>query len=236
LTERLQKVLAAAGIASRRRSEELIAGGRVRVNGQLASVGQRVDGVNDIISVDGVTVDRGQERYYLAFHKPIGFTSSLRSTHGEPTIFNLLDLPVKVFPVGRLDRNTSGLLLVTNDGEWANVVTHPRYGIEKEYRVIVEGAPNRTAIRRMREGVRLPDGTLTAPANVSTIAGERNRLSIVVRQGKKRQIRLMAEAVGHPVLELVRVRIDGIKLENLQPGEWRSLAEQEVVGVWSHAR
>lgn len=232
MKERLQKVLSARGVASRRAAEELIASGRVNVNGQTATLGQMVDPEEDTIRVDGELAGESR-RLYLALNKPIGYVSSLRSTHGERTVMELLDVPARVYPVGRLDKDTSGLLLLSNDGDWANIITHPRYRVEKEYLALVRGSPSADAIRRLREGVRLPDGAYTAPAAVSIIAprGSDSLLSVTVGEGKKRQIRLMAEAVGHPVITLCRTRVGPVRLESLPEGQWRYLDPGEVESV-----
>lgn len=235
--ERLQKVLAAHGVASRRRAEELIAAGQVTVNGALARVGQSVT-TDDVIEVAGHRLGAQQAALYLALHKPSGFVSSLRSTHGERTVTELVGFGVRMFPVGRLDKETSGLLFLTNDGEWANLISHPRYQIEKEYDVLVQGTPSSEAVRRMRDGLQLPGGDVTAPARVHKGASlaDRTHLSVTVIEGKKRQIRLMAAAVGHPVLRLRRVRIGPIPLAELEEGRWRNLRPEEVESIRAQAR
>ncbi|HZS94408.1 MAG TPA: pseudouridine synthase [Chloroflexota bacterium] len=233
--ERLQKILAAAGVASRRAAEQLIDSGRVTVNGGVARIGDRADLESDEIAVDGRPVRRPVQ-LYIALNKPRGYVTSLRSTHGEPTVDALVDVGTRVFPVGRLDRETSGLLLLTNDGEWANMIAHPRHGIEKEYRAVVRGTPSREAIAAMERGVRLPDGTLTRPASVRVISNSRNDtlVGITLLEGKKRQIRLMASAVGYPVLTLERTRIGPVKLNNLPLGTWRFLSREEVAELAPH--
>lgn len=231
--ERLQKVLARAGVASRRRSEVIIAAGRVTVNGQVAAVGQLCT-EHDEIALDGQRIQSSPSAYlHIALNKPSGIVSSLRSTHGEPTLTSLLQVPGRLFPAGRLDRDTHGLLLMTNDGEWMSLVTHPRYEIEKEYELLVRGSPSNPALSRLQTGVTLPDGDITAPAKVRVIEskGAMTQLSVTVIEGKKRQLRLMAAAVGHPVLDLVRVRVGPIRLGNLPLGEWRHLSSDEVEGV-----
>jgi 23S rRNA pseudouridine2605 synthase len=236
--ERLQKVLAAAGIASRRRAEELIAAGAVTVNGQVAHLGDSADPETDVILAGSVLIGGLQNRQYLALNKPVGYVTSLRSTHGERTVAELLPFSGRLFPVGRLDKLTSGLLLLTDDGEWSNIVTHPRYSVEKEYRATVHGHPSVEALRRLREGVPLVDGDITAPARVEVLARERAaaRLSVTVVEGKKRQIRLMAAAVGHPVLTLHRVRVGTIELGDLHEGGWRPLRTTEVESIRAYGR
>lgn len=231
--ERLQKILASAGVSSRRGAEALIADGRVRVNGIVARLGESADPDHDVIEVDGRRLLRGREHRYLALNKPAGYVSSLKSTHGEPTVVGLVSGESRVYPVGRLDKETSGLLLMTDDGDWANLVTHPRYGIEKQYEVLVRGRPADPALESLRNGVVLPGGALTAPARVVKIGDDRGntRLFITVVEGKKRQIRLMASAVGHPVIALRRVRVGDIRLGSLPEGQWRALEREEVEGI-----
>ncbi len=235
--ERLQKVLAAAGVASRRRAEELIARGDVVVNGRVAELGQTVDPLTDRIVVNGTLLTTAPKRIYLALNKPAGYVSSLRGYGGEPTVTDLIKLPQRVFPVGRLDKDTTGLLLLTNDGEWANLVTHPRYGVEKQYEVLVSGHPSSSTLRRLAEGVELPDRTRTAPATVRRILDRRDStlFSLTVVEGKRRQIRQMCSAVGHPVIELRRMRVGPIRLDKLGVGAWRYLQPDEVEGMREHA-
>lgn len=233
MRERVQKLLARAGIASRRQAEGLIVAGRVMVNGEVAQLGDSADPARDVVLIDGCRIDAPSELTYLALHKPVGYVTTARSTHGEPTVMQLVDPPQRVFPVGRLDRDTSGLLLLTNDGAWANRIAHPRYGIEKEYAVTVRGSPSGDTVRRLEHGIVLPDGSMTAPARVQV---EREldgctHLAVTVVEGKKRQIRLMFGAVGHEVQRLERFRIDGIRLGALERGRWRHLERREVEGV-----
>lgn len=232
MRQRLQKVLAARGVASRRAAESLIAAGRVSVNGQIATLGQTVDPEWDDIRVEDREIGP-PSTLYIALNKPSGYVSSLRSTHGEHTVMDLLTVPSRVYPVGRLDKDTSGLLFFTNDGDWANVVMHPKHEVEKEYRAVVRGKPSSRAIRRLREGVRLPDGSRTAPARVESIVWQTDStlLVITVIEGRKRQIRLMAEAVGHPVITLCRTRIGPVRLGELPEGRWRLLDSGEVESI-----
>jgi 23S rRNA pseudouridine2605 synthase len=235
--ERLQKMLAGAGVGSRRACEELIARGQVMVNGRVATLGQIVDGESDDVRVRGAPVLSNVALSYLAFHKPVGYTTSTRSTHGEHTMYELLDLPGRLFPVGRLDMETSGLLLLTNDGEWANIVTHPRYEVEKEYRALVRGVPSSTALHRLRSGVTLPEGETTQPARVEIVSreGSDTWLTIILTEGKKRQIRLITQAVGHPAMSLERIRIGDVHLGDLPSGKWRTLLDEEIQGFRRHA-
>lgn len=226
--ERLQKVLARAGYASRRRVEELIAEGRVRVNGEIAVLGRRVDPDHDVIDVDGGLVPVRVGTVYYLLNKPAGVVSTAADTHGRPTVVDLVPAEPRVFPVGRLDMDTEGLILLTNDGELANRLTHPRHGVEKEYLVQVEGDPPPAALRALREGVELDDG-VTAPAEVGRL-GE-GLLRITIHEGRNRQVRRMCEAVGHPVTRLVRTRIGPLVDRSLKPGEWRALSADEVVDL-----
>ena len=223
--EKLQKVLAAAGIASRRVCEGLIAEGRVAVNGLPAHLGQRVDPETDVIEVDGalVAVKPGLVHYLL--NKPAGVITTAADTHGRQVVVDLVPSEPRVFAVGRLDAETEGLLILTNDGELTHRLTHPSFGVEKEYLAEVEGEPANAAIRRLREGVDLEDGK-TAPAKVARVAP--NVLRITIHEGRNRQVRRMCEAVGHPVVRLVRTRIGPLADRRLKPGEWRVLTRDEV--------
>jgi len=235
---RLQKVLASRGIASRRACEGLIAAGEVTVNGQVATLGLQVDPEQDDIRVRGLSLAGTIEPVYLALNKPLGLVTSTVSTHGEQTVMSLLGKVPPVHPVGRLDKDTSGLLFLSTDGAWANLVTHPRYAIEKEYRVTIAGPPSAEAVRQLRSGIAMPDDTRTAPAQVDVIA-QRARwtvLRVVLHEGKKRQIRFMCAAVGHPVRELTRVRIGAVRLGTLPVGAYRELSEDEVECIREDAR
>ncbi len=222
---RLQKVLAERGYGSRRVSEELIADGRVTVNGDTAVLGRRVDLDTDIVEVDGhlVPVRPGLVHYLL--NKPTGVVSTASDPQGRTTVVSLVPAEPRVYPVGRLDADTEGLLLLTNDGELAHRLTHPSFGVEKEYLVHVEGTPSAHALRRLRYGVDLDDG-LTAPAQVSQ--PEPSVLRLTIHEGRNRQVRRMADAIGHPVRRLVRVRIGPITDRSLRPGDWRPLTVGEV--------
>jgi 23S rRNA pseudouridine2605 synthase len=235
--ERLHKVLAELGVASRRRAEVMIAQGEVTVNGHLAQIGQTVDRDRDAIAVRGEPLRKATRRIYLALHKPRGYVTTVRSARAEHTVLELVGSEDRIFPVGRLDKETSGLLLLTNDGDWANLVMHPRYGIEKQYMALVEGRVIGQTIQRLAAGVQLPDGHRTAPAQVRRAGGDGHvtRLSITVIEGRKRQVRLMCAAVGHAVIELVRVRIGPVALGDLLVGEWRRLRSDEVAGIREQA-
>jgi 23S rRNA pseudouridine2605 synthase len=224
-SERLQKVLAQAGIGSRRHCEELIEDGVVRVNGRVATLGDKVDPAVDRVEVDGVAIGTRPGLVYFLLNKPHGVVTSAGDPYGRRSVTDLVPSDPRVFPVGRLDQDTEGLLLLTNDGDLTHRLTHPSYGVMKEYLAEVEGHPSRGSLRRLREGVDLEDG-MTAPAKVALV--ESNVVRITIHEGRNRQVRRMFEAVGHPVLRLVRTRIGPIADRRLAPGEWRSLAIDEV--------
>lgn len=222
---RLQKVLAAAEVGSRRICEELIADGRVSVNGEIAELGRRVDPDHDRIVVDGVRVGVASDLVYYLLHKPAQVVSTASDPQGRRTVVELVPDTPRVYPVGRLDYETEGLLLLTNDGDLTHRITHPSFGVEKEYLAHVEGSPSRGALRALREGVELDDG-LTAPAQASLLAP--NLIRLVIHEGRNRQVRRMCEAVGHPVKRLVRTSIGPISDRSLQAGEWRELQRSEI--------
>jgi 23S rRNA pseudouridine2605 synthase len=226
--ERLQKVLAATGWGSRRVCEELITQGRVRVNGEVAVLGRRVDVDTDLIEVDGAPVGAHPGLVYYLLNKPAGVVTTARDTHGRHTFVELVPDEPRVFPVGRLDADTEGLLLLTNDGELANRVAHPSGGVDKEYLADVVAGPAGVpagVVRRLRDGIELDDG-VTSPAKVTQPAP--GVLRITIHEGRNRQIRRMCDAVGHPVERLVRVRIGPIADRRLKPGQWRDLTIEEV--------
>jgi 23S rRNA pseudouridine2605 synthase len=223
--ERLQKILAQAGLGSRRASEELIAAGRVRVNGEVATLGTRADPDADVIEVDGAVLGVRQGLVHYLLNKPAGIVTTARDPQGRPTVVDLVPAEPRVYPVGRLDAATEGLLLLTNDGELAQRLAHPSYGVDKEYLAEVAGTPSRGALRRLREGVDLEDGP-TAPAKVSLVGD--HTLRITIHEGRKRQVRRMCAAIGHPVRRLVRVRIGPLSDRRLAPGAWRPLTQAEV--------
>ena len=223
--ERLQKVLARVGIGSRRVCEDLIAEGRVLVDGEVAVLGRRVDPETALIEVDGAPVGVRPDLVHYVLNKPAGVVTTADDPQGRPTVVGLVPNEPRVFPVGRLDVDTEGLLLLTNDGELAHRLTHPSYGVEKEYVAEVEGLPTRAVLRRLREGVELDDGP-TAPARATLIDPSVVRLTI--HEGRNRQVRRMCEAVGHSVLRLVRTRIGPLADRSLAPGAWRELTGDEV--------
>jgi 23S rRNA pseudouridine2605 synthase len=229
--ERLQKVLAAAGYGSRRACELLISAGRVRVNGTVAELGRRVDPGMDVIAVDDRPAPTRPGLVHYVLNKPAGVVTTAHDPQGRPTVVGLVPAEPRVFPVGRLDADTEGLLLLTNDGDLTNLLTHPRFGVDKEYLAHVAGATVAPgALRRLRDGVELDDG-ITAPATVSQPGP--GLLRITIHEGRNRQVRRMCEAVGHPVVRLVRLRIGPLRDPRLAPGEWRPLTPAEVVSLYA---
>jgi 23S rRNA pseudouridine2605 synthase len=223
--ERLQKVLAQRGFGSRRACEELIAAGRVDVNGEPAVLGRRVDPRTDQVEVDGIPVGVRPDLVYYLLNKPAGVVSTASDPDSRPVVTGLVPNKPRVHPVGRLDADSEGLLLLTNDGNLTFQLTHPRFGVEKEYLVVVSGTPKRGALRLLREGVVLEDGR-TARARVSLL--DSNTLRITIHEGRNRQVRRMCDAVGHPVRRLVRTRLGPIRVGTLAPGAWRELTPREV--------
>jgi 23S rRNA pseudouridine2605 synthase len=223
--ERLQKVLAQAGYGSRRTCEILISEGRVTIDGRRAELGNRVDPVVNVVCVDGRLVAIDPAKVYYLVNKPTGVVTTAFDPQGRPTILELVPDDARVFPVGRLDMDTEGLILVTNDGRLAHLLTHPSSGVEKEYLVMVEGDPSAHALRTLREGVELEDG-VTSPAQVARVS--EGLIKIVIHEGRNRQVRRMCDAVGHHVLRLVRTRIGPLTDTTLRPGEYRELAHAEV--------
>jgi 23S rRNA pseudouridine2605 synthase len=224
---RLVKRLAHAGVASRRAAEQIIAAGRVAVAGETVTDPARQVGAGDLVTVDGRPLEGPERRVVYALNKPVGVVSTARDTHGRPTVTSLLDAPgLRLYPVGRLDIDSAGLILLTNDGELANRLTHPRYEVPKTYRVSVSGGPvARRALQRLREGVELDDGP-TAPAVVRKLHD--GELELTISEGRNRQVRRMCEAVGHPVRELTRVGFGTLRLGALAPGASRRLSSAEI--------
>jgi pseudouridine synthase len=220
---RLNAFLARAGVASRRGSDELIKAGRVTVNGERGQLNTFVQ-AHDRVEVDGERVGKQRLRYVL-LHKPARTVTTARDPEGRPTVVELVDLPERVVPVGRLDWDTTGALLLTNDGDLAHRLAHPRYEVEKVYAAEVEGDPDERALQRLRDGVELDDGP-TAPARVRRVG--RSRVELAIHEGRTHQVKRMLEAVGHPVRRLHRPRYAGLELRGLQEGEWRELTPDEV--------
>jgi len=240
--ERLQRSLARAGFGSRRACEEVIAAGRVEINGRVATLGDRVDPAVDEVRVDGSKVNVDPELRTFALHKPRGVTTTMHDPHAERDIGGFLPKGVHVFPVGRLDRETEGLLLLTNDGSLAHRLTHPRYAIEKEYLAEVGKAPSRRQLARLRRGVELDDGTARAidARSAGGWAGRggaagRGGVRLVMVEGRKREVRRMLDAIDLPVRRLVRVRVGPIRLGTLRPGEIRELGAEDVRALYRAA-
>jgi 23S rRNA pseudouridine2605 synthase len=231
--ERLQKLMAGAGLGSRRTCEQLIEEGRVTVNGAIAHLGQRADTTSDRIAVDGIPLPVHPGTVYYLLNKPTGVVTSATDPEGRPTVVDLVPEVPRVFPVGRLDIMTEGLLVLTNDGDLTYQLTHPSFGVVKEYVVEVEGELSRVDIGRLRRGVELEDG-LTARARVTSLGPHAARIAI--HEGRNRQVRRMCEAVGHPVRRLVRVRIGPVHDRALAPGQWRHLTTAEVRSLWEAAQ
>jgi 23S rRNA pseudouridine2605 synthase len=223
---RLNAYLARAGVASRRGADELIKAGRVSVNGEPGQLNTFVE-EHDRVEVDGEAVAAQQLRYFL-LHKPAGTVTTARDPQGRPTVVDLVDVPERVVPVGRLDADTTGALLLTNDGPLAHKLAHPRYGVAKVYEAEVEGTPDDAALRALAEGIELEDG-MTAPATVRCLAP--GRVELTLHEGRNRQVRRMLETVGHPVRRLHRSTYAGLTLEGLAPGAWRELRPEEVASL-----
>jgi len=234
--ERLQRALARAGFGSRRACEELIAAGRVSIGGREATLGDRVDPERDEVRVNGrlISVDPGLR--YLALHKPRGVTTTMRDPHAERDLSRFLPKGPRVFPVGRLDRDTEGLLLLTNDGELAHRLTHPSYAVEKEYLAEVDGAPSSRQLGRLKRGVDLDDGVARA-VEARAAGGSRGRgaVRLVMVEGRKREVRRMLEAVGLPVRRLIRLRVGPVRLGRMRPGELRELEPEDVRALYRAA-
>ncbi len=240
--ERLQRSLARAGFGSRRACEEVIAARRVEINGRVATLGDRLDPAVDEVRVDGSKVNVDPEMHTFALHKPRGVTTTMRDPHAERDLGGFLPKGVHVFPVGRLDRETEGLLLLTNDGSLAHRLTHPRYAIEKEYLAEVGKPPSRRQLARLRRGVELDDGTARAVDARSAGgwggkggAAGRGGVRLVMVEGRKREVRRMLDAVELPVRRLVRVRVGPIRLGTLRPGEIRELGAEDVRALYRAA-
>lgn len=233
---RIQKVLAEQGICSRRAAEQLIREGRVKLNGRPVTVGDKMDTLKDLLTVDGqkVYVPKKSEKYYYMMYKPRGYITTTNDERGRKTVMDLIaDVPVRVYPVGRLDKDSEGLLLLTNDGDFANLLTHPSHGVSKLYRVTVRPHATEEQIIALTDGVVLDDGSKTLPAAIHVVTDEPERtvLEMTIREGKNRQIRRMCEAVGLDVIRLRRSALGAVKLGMLQPGQYRELTSQEVTAL-----
>ncbi len=235
---RLQKYMAESGIASRRKSEELIAAGKVKVNGVTASIGDKINPKKDVVSVDGRKLTVAKDSVYIMLHKPRGFITTMSDEMDRKCVAELIaDVGVRVYPVGRLDKDSEGLLLLTNDGEFANNMTHPSKHVPKTYRVTVRPDITEEQINRFMTGIMI-DGKMTLPANVNVISKEPGRvvLEVVICEGRNRQIRKMCEELGLEVARLKRVAVGPVKLGMLPQGKWRNLTPQEIHSLKNYKR
>lgn len=236
MTIRLNKFLAQAGVTSRRDADKLIESGRVTVNGDVINVlGTKIDVNHDRVELDGKQVVLQPRLVYLLLNKPAGYLVTLRDPYQRPTVMDLLpSLEERVFPIGRLDFESEGLLLLSNDGELSNRLIHPRYQIKKQYRIKIKGRPEAQKIKRLEKGIYL-DNRKTAPARISQFkpSHKHSWLHIEIHEGRKREIRRMFQAVGHPVMVLKRIKFAGLTLGRLKPGEWRYLTQSEVARLHS---
>lgn len=228
---RLQKYMAKSGVASRRKSEEIILSGRVKVNGKLVKeLGSKIDPDKDRVMVDDRPIELESNKVYIILNKPSGYTTTLKDRYSDKKVIDLIDgIDERIYPVGRLDEDTEGLLLLTNDGDLTYKLTHPSYEVKKKYIAHVKGIPNDKELDRFEKGIEL-DGSLTAPAKVN-ILKVRNKnavLEIEIHEGRNRQVRRMCEYINHPVIDLERVSLDGLSLDGLKRGNWRYLSDGEV--------
>ena len=232
MPERIQKILAQAGYGSRRACEDFISAGRVRVNGQIAVLGQKADPASDKITVDGKPVAAAEALTYIALYKPRHVLSAVEHERGDErqTVRDLVDVRGHIYPVGRLDFESEGLVLMTNDGELTNLLTHPRYGHSKEYRVLLARRPDQDQLEAWRRGVVLEDGYKTAPADIrfESAQGKGAWVRVVMGEGRKRQIREICKQLGLPIVRIIRIRIGALKIGNLKSRQWRYLTTQEV--------
>ena len=238
---RIQKVLSELGLCSRRAAEQIIQEGRVTLNGRPVQLGDKMDPLKDHLAVDGqtVSVPKKSEHYYYMLHKPRGYVTTMSDERGRKTVVELLEgTPVRVYPIGRLDKDSEGLLLFTNDGDFANMLSHPSHGVSKTYRVTVHPAADENQILELAQGVVLDDGVRTQPATVRVAADEAERtvLEITIKEGKNRQIRRMCEAVGLEVARLRRISYGPVRLGMLAPGKYRELTGQEVAALRASAQ
>lgn len=233
MQERLQKLLAQAGYGSRRACEEFIIEGRVSVNGKVAVLGQKADPTVDTVTLDGKALAKREATIYIALYKPRNVLSAAEGQDDRQIVRDLIPVSGHLYPVGRLDFDSEGLILMTNDGELTNKLTHPRYGHEKEYRVLVARRPDGEQLDAWRRGVVLSDGDRTQPANVNFIStsGKGAWIRVVMGEGKKRQIREVGKLLGLPVVRIIRVRIGTLRLGDLKPRQWRYLTDEEIRGL-----
>lgn len=227
---RLQKYLAQAGVASRRKAEDMIKAGRVSVDGHIVTeMGYKVD-KNSIVEVDGKRVLLEKRKIYIMLHKPEGYVTTVSDQFGRSTVLDLVkNIDERIYPVGRLDYDTSGLLIMTNDGDFTYKITHPSHNIEKTYRALVKGCPDTEKLKRLRSGIKIED-YITSPAKVRVVEmhGKNAVLEITIHEGRNRQVRKMCEAIGHPVIKLKRISIGSLTLDGLEEGKWRYLSKNEI--------
>ena len=232
MPDRLQKILAQAGYGSRRACEDFITAGRVRVNGQTATLGQKADSTKDKITVDGKPIAAAEQLLYIALYKPRNVLSTVEHERGDErqTVRDIVEAPGHLYPVGRLDFESEGLVLMTNDGELTNRLTHPKFGHTKEYRVLLAKRPDKDQIEAWKRGVVLEDGYKTAPADVhfESSQGKGAWIRVAMGEGRKRQIREICRQLGLPVVRIIRIRIGSLRLGNLRPRQWRYLTAKEV--------
>lgn len=226
---RLQKFMAECGVASRRKSEELIEMGKVKINGHVAQIGDKVNPKRDIVTVRGKRINKADRMYYFMLNKPRGYVTTVSDELGRKTVMDLIDCKARIYPVGRLDKDSEGLLILTNDGSFANALTHPKHNYAKVYRVTVRPSVNDEILDKLRNGIEI-DGRMTAPCDVNIITEEEGRvvLEFILREGRNRQIRKMCEAVNLEVARLKRISIGPVKLGMLQTGKYRELTDNEV--------
>jgi len=233
--ERLQKYMASCGVASRRKCEEIIAEGRVKVNGvTVREAGLKIQPGKDRVTVDGKEIIPANKPVYIMLNKPVGYVSTVRDQFMRPTVLDLVrGVKGRIYPVGRLDYDSEGLLLLTNDGNFAYGLTHPRHKVDKTYIVVVQGSPSRKEIDRLRKGVEI-DGRMTSPADirVESVQGNKTTFRVVIHEGRNRQVRRMFETIGYAVVSLKRIGIGKLQLGTLAPGKWRFLEDREVKDLY----
>lgn len=229
MKERIQKYIARCGITSRRKAEELVLQGKVKVNGKIINDIITIDTESDVVEVDGKVIKPEENKVYIILNKPTGYITSAKDQFGRKTVLDLIDVKERIFPVGRLDYDTSGLLILTNDGEVANKLMHPSKEIDKVYVAEVEGVPTKEEMERFKRGLKIDD-YITAPAKIRLLKqmGKTSVVEVIIHEGRNRQVRKMCSAIGHKVLKLKRIKIGKIELGNLKVGEWRHLNSKEV--------